>query len=200
AIVAPNEAVIASHVQPGRSPNRTDAARKSAKNRRSGRPRFAAVCSPGTGNAYDNVVNTCSWCVTITFVGPLQTEYASTHGMMNATRTTHDAVSKYARNQKATNVTAKSFTTFSAVFQPPTCRAAVSTASARPAGSNLRAVRRASMSHTSTNVAGISTSAMNATSHQFDASHRLACTASYTASAATTISKAVARPTIGRAA
>ena len=27
------------------------------------------MCSPGIGNAYESVVNTCAWCVTITLVG-----------------------------------------------------------------------------------------------------------------------------------
>ncbi len=60
----------------------TAAPRKSAKKSRSGTPRFAAACSPGTGNANDSTLNTCSWCATICFVGPRQTEYASTQGMM----------------------------------------------------------------------------------------------------------------------
>jgi len=57
-------------------------------------PRFAAECSPGTGNANESTVKTCSWFSTMCFVGPRQTEYASTHGMIAATSTTHERVSK----------------------------------------------------------------------------------------------------------
>jgi hypothetical protein len=41
------------------------------------RPRtswLAAACSPGTGNANERTVKTCSWCATICFVGPRHTE------------------------------------------------------------------------------------------------------------------------------
>ena len=87
------------HAEPGdertnvgstRSPKRAAAPRKSAKKSRSGTPRFAAACSPGTGNANESTSKTCAWCATICFVGPRQTEYASTHGMMHATSTTQD--------------------------------------------------------------------------------------------------------------
>ncbi len=57
-------------------------------------PRFAAACSPGTGNANESTPKTFAWCSTICFVGPRQTEYASTHGMIAATRTTQLIVSK----------------------------------------------------------------------------------------------------------
>jgi hypothetical protein len=60
AIVAPNDAVIATHVQLVLSRNRAYAARKSVKKSRSGTPRCAAVCSPGIGKAYDSAVNTCA--------------------------------------------------------------------------------------------------------------------------------------------
>ena len=43
------------------------------------------------------------------FVGPRQTEYASTHGMINATTTTQDASSKKSRNNQPTKVAAPSF-------------------------------------------------------------------------------------------
>src|SRR5207237_10802451 len=199
AIVTPNETVSSNHVQPVRKANRAAAARNNAKNSTSGTPRFAAVCSPGIGNAYDKVVKTCAWCVTITFVGPFQTEYASTQGMMNATSTTQAAVSKYARNQNPISVTEKSFTMFSGVFHPATCRTTVKTASASPTGSRPRALHNGRASHTSPNETGISTPPMNATSHQSDAFHRCACTVSYAARAATTASRAEARPTIDRA-
>ena len=63
-----------------RRPQRSAAPRKSAKKRRSGRPSCAVFASPGTGNANENVVNSSRWCVTMCFVGPRQTETASTQG------------------------------------------------------------------------------------------------------------------------
>ena len=51
AIVTPKDAVISSQVTPVRNPKRSVAARKSAKKRRSGIPRFADPFSPGTGKA-----------------------------------------------------------------------------------------------------------------------------------------------------
>jgi len=94
AIVAPKERVIAIHVSLVRSRKRTVVARKSAKKSRSGRPNCAVLCSPGTGNVKEKVVKTCRWWVRMCFVGPRQTEYASTQGMITATSTTQAAVSK----------------------------------------------------------------------------------------------------------
>ena len=68
---------------------------------RSGRPSCAVFSSPGTGKANENVVKSSLWCVTMCFVGPRQTEIASTHGMISATRTTQATVSKYVRNHHA---------------------------------------------------------------------------------------------------
>ena len=56
------------------------------------------------------------------FVGPRQTEYASTHGTMQATRTTHESASKKLRNQKAANAIAPSFAKSESVFRPASCR------------------------------------------------------------------------------
>ena len=92
--MASNDSTINSHVQAGRRRKRAAAARKSAKNMRSGKPRFAPDRSPGIGNATEKSEKTCSCFVTITFVGPRQTEYASTQGMISETSTTHAAVSK----------------------------------------------------------------------------------------------------------
>jgi hypothetical protein len=58
----------------GRNSQRTDAARKSEKNRRSGRPRFAADVSPGIAKAKEKFVKTSRCWLTITFVGPRHTE------------------------------------------------------------------------------------------------------------------------------
>ena len=74
AIVAPNEAVRANQVGSTRSPNLTVAARNRLKKRRSGRPRFAALFSPGTGKANESVEKTCRWLWTMLFVGPRHTE------------------------------------------------------------------------------------------------------------------------------
>jgi len=72
--VAPNEATSNSQVTKTRSPNRAAAARNRLMKSRSGRPRFAALASPGTGNANESVENTW-WCLwTMWFVGPRQTE------------------------------------------------------------------------------------------------------------------------------
>ncbi len=64
------------------------------KNSRSGSPRFALKCSPGTGNANESSENVGPWCLTIWLVGPRQTEYASTHGTISETSTTQPIVSK----------------------------------------------------------------------------------------------------------
>ena len=74
--------------------------------------------SPGTGNANEKVVNSSRWCVTMCFVGPRQTETASTHGTISATTTTHAAVSKKPRNHHASSVTAASFAKFARTSRP----------------------------------------------------------------------------------
>ena len=74
AIVAPNEATSKTQVTNTRSPNRAAAARKRLKNSRSGSPRLAALCSPGTGKANESVEKTWWWLWTMWFVGPRQTE------------------------------------------------------------------------------------------------------------------------------
>jgi hypothetical protein len=46
-------------VASGRRPKRAVAPRKTAKNKRSGMPRFADPCSPGTGNANESDEKRC---------------------------------------------------------------------------------------------------------------------------------------------
>jgi hypothetical protein len=116
-------------------------------------------------------VNTCACFVTITFVGPRHTEYASTQGMIKATSTTQLSVSKYSRKANPTNVTAKSLEKFSAVFQPASWNAHASTPSAAPTASSPRAARSGSTSQTSAKHAGISTNERKAMSHHVDAFH-----------------------------
>ncbi len=94
ASVAPNESAIATQVSFVRRPQRSAAPRKSAKNMRSGSPSCAVFFSPGTGKANEKVVNSSGCCVTMCFVGPRQTEIASTHGMISATTVTQATVSK----------------------------------------------------------------------------------------------------------
>src|SRR5262249_9377350 len=165
------DAVIAIQVSPGRKPKRAAEARNSEKNSRSGSPRFAADASPGIGKAMEKVVKTCSWCLTISFVGPRgeNTENASTNGMMHATRTTQLSCSKYGRNAKPRKATAKSWQKFSGVFQPASCHAHASAATPRAAGTRPGAVRSGRTSHTSAKTAGIRTNARKATSHHCDA-------------------------------
>ena len=61
AIVAPNDAVISTHVNAVLNRKRSVAPRKSAKNSMSGIPRFAVPLSPGTGNANERCSNTPAW-------------------------------------------------------------------------------------------------------------------------------------------
>src|SRR5205823_14608673 len=171
ASVAPNESVIRTHVSQGRKRKRAAAARKSAKNIKSGRPRFAPLRSPGIGKAKEKSEKTCACFVTITFVGPRQTEYASTQGMISATRTTQLSASKYERKAKPTAVMPKSLEKFSAVFQPATWKAQARTPKAAPAASRPRPRCSGSTSHTSPKHAGITTSETNAMSHHVDAFH-----------------------------
>ena len=111
--------------------------------------------------------------MTITFVGPRQTEYASTQGTIAATSTTQLNVSKKARNQKPIAVVPKSLEKFSSVFQPARWKSRASTANPRPAGHSQRQPRRGDANQTSAKHAGIRTSETKAMSDQVDAFHRL---------------------------
>ena len=72
----------------------------------------------GTGNVNENAEKTLAWWLTISFVGPRQTEYASTHGMTNATSTTQESSSKNQRNPQARNVIVPSFPKFASTWRP----------------------------------------------------------------------------------
>jgi len=109
------------------------------------------------------------------FVGPRQTEYASTHGMIAATRTTHETVSKNERNQKPRTIVAASRAKFANRPAPATSSTTASTTSATPTGKSPRQSRSGSASSTSANTAGISTHAIHATSHHRPASHQRSC-------------------------
>ena len=89
-------------------------------------------------------MNSSRWCVTMCFVGPRQTETASTQGTISATTTTQAAVSKKPRNHHASSVTAASFAKFASTSSPTIWRSAASTATPIPAGSSQRAVRSGS--------------------------------------------------------
>src|SRR5262249_20061530 len=106
AIVPPSDAVRQIHVQPTRRRQRAAAAGKSAKESRAARPGFAPPASPGTGKVNESASNTSTCLFTIVFVGPRQTEYESTNGTMQATRTTQLSSSKKRRKHQATNVIA----------------------------------------------------------------------------------------------
>src|SRR5207248_631258 len=106
------------------------AARKSAKKSRSGSPRLAAPFSPGTGNANESVVNTWPCFSVIVFVGPKKTEYASTHGMMQAMSTTHETDSNEFRKQNPSMVIAPSFAKFESASRPATLHTTATSASA----------------------------------------------------------------------
>src|SRR4051794_37339804 len=71
--VTPKDAVIAAHVRPGRSANRRAAARNTVKNTKSLAPICATDSVPSGWKASVNAFSTCSWCSTITFVGPAAT-------------------------------------------------------------------------------------------------------------------------------
>ena len=130
AIVAPNDAVINTHVRPGLSLKRAVAPRKRAKKTRSGTPRFAVDRCPGSGNANESASKMPGLFFTIAFVGPWKTEYASTHGMIAATSTTHETASKSSRNHHARNVAAPSFANDAGASQPRSENATASTAQA----------------------------------------------------------------------
>src|SRR4029450_7121427 len=98
----PKESESESQVSSSRSRKRSAAPRKRAKKKRSGSPR--CVTPSGTGKLNEKAEKTLSWLVTMFFVGPRQTEYASTHGITNATRTTHESSSNSQRNAQARNV------------------------------------------------------------------------------------------------
>ena len=111
---------------------------------------------------------TPAWCSTIVFVGPRQTEYASTHGMISATTTTHETSSKKSRRSQPANVAAPSFANDAGACQSTDLEddgerdehEAATSASARSAA--------AAAARPARSTAGMTSSAMNATSHHSD--------------------------------
>src|SRR4029079_5358193 len=110
-IVSDRPVTRPTHVANGRRPKRTLAARKTAKQNTSCR-RSPAEPPPGTTNATETAPKTSSWPSVICLVGPRQTEYASTHGISTATRTTHESSSKKRRNHQPRQVIAASLQKF----------------------------------------------------------------------------------------
>src|SRR5207253_5078531 len=110
--------------------NLAAAARKSAKKRRSGSPRLAMACSPGTGKANESA-DTPFGCSRIFDVGPQKTEYASTHGISAAISATQLALSKTERKTKATAAAAPSFAKLARLSRPECWKTAAVTARAR---------------------------------------------------------------------
>ncbi len=105
------------------------------------------------------------------FVGPLQTEYASTKGMIAATATTHADCSKRPRNHQPSAVTAASLAKPDAASQPTTCRMAARAMNATPTRNSASGCDRqsGSASSISRKTAGMRTNEMKATSHHVDA-------------------------------
>src|SRR5262245_28037124 len=167
--VTPNESASASQVQNTRSPKRSAAARKSAKKSRSGGPSRAASFSPGIGSAKETDVNTCGWFETMFDVGPRQTEYASIHGIRQATKTTSPTVSNRRMNQKPSSVAAASLAKLATASSPASSSPQVTRTSASPTGRAHRHVRSGSARYTNENTAGTRTSEIQATSHQVEA-------------------------------
>src|SRR5262249_55033935 len=122
----------------------------------------------GTGYENDSAEKTFWWYLTMCFVGPRQTEYASTHGTMQAMITTHEMSSTKARNVQPKNVIAPSFAKFSSTGRPAKPK---TTASAPTTPASVPRIASGdsasgSTSRTSAHTAGITTSASHATSYQ----------------------------------
>ncbi len=198
AIVAPSPAVIPSHVQNGRRWKRMLAPRKREKNITSGRPRRAAL-PPGTTKAIESFVNTAGWWAVIAWVGPRQTEKASTQGMIKATVTTHESASKADRKSSPAPLTAANFAMLAGTGAPSTEQrreTPIRTATPIASGIGRRQIGRASQVRL--NIAGIRTSATSATLGQVESAERWGAVSNQATSAPTAISKAAARPTTDR--
>src|SRR5581483_4510164 len=172
AIVAPKESESASHVSRTRKPKRCAAARKSAKKKTSGSPR--CVAPSGTGNVNENAEKTVAWWLTIDFVGPRHTEYASTQGTTNATSTTHETSSKNQRNANARNVIAPSFAKFASTCRPETPRTTASPMKATPSAAFVvtGAATIGSSKSAKPQTAGMTAKESHAISHQSPACGR----------------------------
>src|SRR5262245_7922115 len=168
--VVPSPAVMAIHVQPGRSPNRAAAARKSAKKSTSGGPRSANESSPGTRKPKASSSKRPGFSETTYSVGPRQTDTMSTHGTTTATSSTHHSSSKTERNQKPRAVSAASFARSKSVSAPAARSSSARAPSAMPTARSPRASRHGSANQTNAKTAGITKTAMKSTSHVVDIS------------------------------
>src|SRR3954468_24867151 len=140
-------------------------------------------------------------------VGPRHTEYASTHGMISETTTTHDASSKKSRKSHPANVAAPSLANDAGPSQPMTEKTTASTTQTTIASQRQRQSRSGNRIQTGAKTAGMTSKAMNATSHHTEEFGRLSWPAKYAArTAATTpsaarrrrVNREVAPPTTGR--
>jgi len=115
----------------------------------------------------------------IVFVGPRQTEYASTHGTMQATSTTQLSSSKKRRKHHPMSVIAASFPKFARIPAPAHCSrtAAAPHATASTTSCRSGARQSGSASHTSPKTAGISRKQIHARLGQSDSSNHHWCVA-----------------------
>ena len=165
-------AVIASQVQPVRSPNRRAEATNRAKKRMSGGPRFAVLFPPGTRKAIETCSKMLGWSLVIFPVGPKKTDQMSTHGMIAATSADQATFSKYERNQKPSRMSANSFVRLKSTSRSAT-PAPIATAPRATANGHSRGLNATgSSSSTRTSVAGIKASAMKRMSGQRPALQR----------------------------
>src|SRR3954453_19625615 len=127
--------------------------------------------------------------------------------MISETTTTHDASSKKSRNSQPANVAAPSFANDAGPSQPMAEKTTARTTHTTIASQRPRQSRSGSRIQTGTKHAGMTSNAMNATSHHTEKFGRLSWPAKYAArTAATTLSAArrrrvnreVAPPTTGR--
>src|SRR5713226_4903627 len=123
-------------------------------------------------------------------VGPLNTENASTHGMISATSTTHDTSSNRSRNHHARNVAAASFANDAAPPQPAAENATASAAQPAPTTQRPGARHKGSSSSTVANAAGMTRNESTAMSHHVVRFGSDACAAKYAASAAASATNA----------
>src|SRR5436190_13916649 len=104
------------------------------------------------------------------FVGPRQTEYASTQGTITATSTTQYAFSKKSRNANASAVIAASFAKSAIAPRPARWKSSASTPNAAATSASCAADdrRNGSARYTRKNTAGITSSESTATSPHVD--------------------------------
>ena len=126
----------------------------------------------------------------IAFVGPCQTEIASTAGMTNATSTTHDSCSKSFRNAQPANTAAQSFAKFAGSPQSSRLKTSASSAHATAAATTQRFDQSGSAISTSANVAGITTTETIAIAGQRPTRGRCGATMNHVSTHAASATKA----------